>query len=82
MAAIFELYRDHAGDFRFHLQSEKGEVILASSAYKQKSSAENGIASVRSHATDHQRYDREAGVMGKSMFHLRSDDGQVLGSSQ
>lgn len=82
MAAIFELYKDHAGEFRFHLQAANGEVILVSSAYKQKNSAENGIARVRGCAPDHGRYARKVSFTGKSMFDLLTDDGEVVGSSQ
>ena len=52
MAGKFELYKDKAGKFRFRLKASNGQVIAASEAYESKSSAMNGIASVRKNAAD------------------------------
>ena len=50
MAARFELKRDAAGKFRFNLKAANGEIIATSEAYERKSSALNGIESVRKNA--------------------------------
>lgn len=50
MAGKYELYKDTAGKFRFRLKAANGEIIATSEAYIAKSSAQNGIASVRSNA--------------------------------
>ena len=55
MAGKFELYEDKAGEFRFRLKAGNGEIILASEGYKQKASAENGIASVKKNAPEDAR---------------------------
>ena len=47
MAGKFELFTDKAGEYRFRLKAGNGQVILASEGYKQRSGAQNGIASVR-----------------------------------
>jgi uncharacterized protein YegP (UPF0339 family) len=47
MSAIFELFRDGAGRYRFHLKSAKGEVIALSDAYPTREKAEDAINSVR-----------------------------------
>ncbi len=47
MAGKFELYADKSGEFRFRLKAGNGEVIAVSEGYKQKSSALNGIESVK-----------------------------------
>ena len=47
MAAKFELYMDAEGKFRFRLKAANGEVIAASEAYESRSSAMNGIESIR-----------------------------------
>lgn len=82
MAGKFELYRDKAGEYRFRLKAGNGENILGSEGYKQKASAENGIASVRKNAVDDARYERKETAAGKFMFNLKASNGQVIGSSQ
>ena len=82
MAGKFELYTDNAGEYRFRLKAGNGENILASEGYKQKASAENGIASVRKNATEDARYERKETASGKHMFNLKATNGQVIGTSQ
>ena len=43
MAAKFELSKDHAGKFRFHLKAPNCEIIAASQGYETKANAEQGI---------------------------------------
>ena len=50
MAGKFELYKDSSGGFRFRLKAANGEVIATSESYTSKSSAQNGIDSVKSNA--------------------------------
>jgi uncharacterized protein YegP (UPF0339 family) len=52
MAGKFELYKDAAGKFRFRLKAGNGEIIATGEAYESKSSALNGIDSVRRNAPD------------------------------
>ena len=52
MAGTFELYTDKSGEYRFRLKSGNGEVIAISEGYSSKSSALNGIDSVRRNAVD------------------------------
>ncbi|MFJ4224185.1 YegP family protein [Microbacterium sp. NPDC089695] len=52
MAGKFELYTDKAGEYRFRLKAGNGEVIAISEGYSSKSSALNGIDSVRRNAAD------------------------------
>lgn len=52
MAGKFELYTDKRGEFRFRLKAGNGEVIAVSEGYTTKSSAMNGIESVRRNAAD------------------------------
>ena len=46
----FELYKDNGGEFRFRLKAMNGEIVLASEGYTTKTSAKNGIDSVRRNA--------------------------------
>jgi uncharacterized protein len=50
MAAKFEISKDHAGKFRFHLKAPNGEIIAASQGYETKANAEKGIEAVKTHA--------------------------------
>lgn len=52
MAGKFELYTDKAGEYRFRLKAGNGETIAVSEGYSSKSSALNGIESVRRNAAD------------------------------
>ncbi|HYB36086.1 MAG TPA: DUF1508 domain-containing protein [Mycobacterium sp.] len=52
MAAKFEITKDKAGKFRFHLKAPNGEIIAASQGYETKVNAEKGIESVKTHASN------------------------------
>ena len=51
MAAKFEISKDYAGKFRFHLKAPNGEIIAASQGYETKASAEKGIEAIKTHAS-------------------------------
>jgi uncharacterized protein YegP (UPF0339 family) len=50
MAAKFEISKDKAGKFRWHLKAANGEIIAASQAYDTRATAEKGIESVKTNA--------------------------------
>jgi uncharacterized protein YegP (UPF0339 family) len=50
MAGKLELYKDAGRKFRFRLKAGNGEIIATSEAYNSKSSAQNGIESVKTNA--------------------------------
>jgi uncharacterized protein YegP (UPF0339 family) len=50
-AARFEITRDEAGKYRFHLRAGNGEIVAASQEYARKANAEKGIQAVKK-ATD------------------------------
>ena len=50
MAGKFEITKDKAGKFRFHLKAPNGEIMANSQGYKSKASAEGGIKAVQTHA--------------------------------
>ncbi len=53
MAATFELYKDKAGEYRWRLRHENGNIIADSGqGYSAKESAKNGIESVKENAPD------------------------------
>lgn len=79
--STFELYTDKAGEFRFRLKAGNGQTILASEGYGQKTSALNGIESVKKNAPDDARYERKQTASGWS-FNLKASNGQVIGTSE
>ncbi len=50
MAAKFEISKDKAGKFRFHLKAANGEIIAGSQGYDTKAGAEKGIESIKTNA--------------------------------
>ena len=52
MAGKFELYEDKSGKWRFRLKAGNGEIIATGQGYASKSSAVNGIDSVRRNAAE------------------------------
>jgi len=53
MAATFELYQDRAGEYRWRLVHENGNIIADSGqGYTAKENAKNGIESVKENAPD------------------------------
>jgi len=51
MAATFELYKDRAGEYRWRLRHENGQIIADSGeGYTTKANAMNGIESVKTNA--------------------------------
>jgi len=50
--AVFEVYKDKVGKFRFRLKSPNLEVIAASEAYESKQSCIKGIESVKKNAAE------------------------------
>lgn len=50
VAGKFELYQDRGGKYRFRLKAGNGQIIAVGEAYNSKSSALNGIESIRKNA--------------------------------
>jgi uncharacterized protein len=82
MAGKFEISKAKDGDYHFHLKAANGEIILTSQMYKEKSSAEHGIESVKKHASDDANYERKQSHNGEHMFNLKAHNHQVIGTSQ
>jgi len=82
MAAKFELKKAKDGQFMFNLKAANGQVILTSELYKQKSSAENGIESVRKNASREGAFETKANAKGEPYFILKATNGQEIGRSE
>ncbi|MGE0604441.1 MAG: YegP family protein [Xanthobacteraceae bacterium] len=48
----FEIYKDKAGEYRVRFKAPNGETLLSSEGYKNLSSAQNCIASVKRNVND------------------------------
>jgi uncharacterized protein YegP (UPF0339 family) len=55
----YVLKQDSSGQFRFNLKAANGQVILSSEGYGHKSSAMNGIESVRANGHTDSNYERK-----------------------
>jgi uncharacterized protein YegP (UPF0339 family) len=82
MSGKFEVFEDKAGKYRFRLKAGNGEIILASQGYIQKSSAKNGIESVKTNSPLDERYERKVNDNGQYMFNLKSGNHEIIGTSE
>lgn len=78
---MFELKQ--SGDkYHFVLKASNGQVILTSQMYASKSSAMNGIESVKKNCGDEKSWEIKTAKNGAFYFNLKATNGQVIGSSQ
>jgi uncharacterized protein YegP (UPF0339 family) len=82
MAAKFELNQAAGGQYMFNLKAANGEVVLTSETYKQKRSAEEGIASVKANASHDSRFERKTAKDGSPYFVLKAANGEIIGKSE
>ena len=82
MAGTFELKKAKDGQYYFHLKASNGQIVLASEMYKEKGSAENGIASVKKNAANDASYERKDTKNGQFMFNLKAANHQIIGTSE
>jgi len=82
MAGTFEIKKAKDGQYYFHLKASNGQIILASEMYKEKASAENGIASVKKNSPDDANYERKDTKNDQFMFNLKAANHQIIGTSE
>jgi uncharacterized protein YegP (UPF0339 family) len=82
MAGKYELKTSANGKFHFNLKAGNGQIILSSEMYESKSTAENGIASVRRHGGDDKNVEKKSSASGQPYFILKAANGQVIGRSE
>lgn len=82
MSGKFELKKSKDGQFMFNLKATNGQVILTSELYKQKTSAENGIESVRKNAGREGAFEVKANSKGEPYFIMKATNGQEIGRSE
>ena len=80
---MFELFQSENNQkFYFNLKAKNGQVILSSQGYTDKSSAKNGIISIKSNCGDDSKFERKTASNGKFHFNIKAGNGQIIGSSQ
>ncbi len=82
MSGKFEITKAKNGKFMFNLKASNGEVILTSQMYEARTSAQQGIESVKANAAQDARYERSTSSSGKPYFNLKAANGQVIGNSE
>jgi uncharacterized protein YegP (UPF0339 family) len=82
LAAIYEIYQDTRGKFRFFLVTGSGEILLKSKAYETRRACWNAVSLVRRNASAADHFERRKAQDGKGYFVLRSDDRESLGESR
>ncbi|MDN5752733.1 MAG: YegP family protein [Nitrosospira sp.] len=81
MAGRFVLKTSSDAQTYFILQSGNYQTILTGERYRHKSSALNGIESVRENAPIDGRYERKPSG-SQWMFNLKAANGQIIGTSE
>ena len=78
----YVLKRTSDDQYMFNLKADNNEIILTSERYTAKSSAENGIESVKANSPFDERYNRLTSTNGKPYFTLKAANGEVIGKSE
>lgn len=82
MAGKFEVKTAKNGQTHFNLIAGNGQIILQSEMYESKSSAINGIESIKKNAGSADRFERLVSKSGKPYFVIKAGNHQVIGQSQ
>jgi uncharacterized protein YegP (UPF0339 family) len=82
MASNFEIKKSSSGQFMFNLKAANNQIILTSELYRDKTSAQSGIQSVKKHAANDSNYERKSSIKGEPYFVLKATNGEVIGKSE
>ncbi len=79
----FELKQsDKNQEFYFTLRNGEGKAVITSEGYKQRSSAKNGIESVKKNGAAGNIDLKVGEASGKPFFNVKATNGQVVGKSR
>ena len=78
----FETFTGADAKSYFRLRAQNGEIILDSQGYSSKSSAQNGIASVKTNGADASKFDIVSGANGQFTFRLVAGNGHTIGHGE
>jgi len=82
MGAGYFLLTKSGNQFKFALKAGNHETILSSELYAAKSSAQSGIASVKSNSSVDASYERKTSKDDKPYFVLKAANGEIIGTSE
>ena len=82
MSGKFAIKKAKDGQFFFNLKAGNGEIVGTSEMYKAKSSAENGIESVKKNAANEARFETFEGKNGQWYFRRKAGNGEPILASQ
>lgn len=78
----FEIFKGLDSKYYFHLKANNGQIVLQSQAYTTKTSATNGVASVKTNGANPARFEVRAAADGQYYFVLKAGNGAVIGRSE
>lgn len=81
-ATRFEVFKGMDARYYFHLRAQNGQIILSSQGYSTRTSANNGVASVKTNGANAARFEIRDALDGKTYFVLKASNGKVIGLSE
>jgi uncharacterized protein YegP (UPF0339 family) len=82
MSAIYEIFKNHHGQYRFWLIADSGRILLTSEAYANKDSCKKAVAAAKKNASAIERFELKQSKNGKAYFVLQAEDHKPLGHSK
>ena len=95
MTAIYQVYKDTEGKFRFRLRAANNKIVAVSEAYESKASCINGVKSVQANCGSkvedktvgaatlpHPKYEVFTDVASKFRFNLSASNGEIIAASE
>ncbi len=79
--AIFELYEDVAGEYRFRVRGQNNKILLRSEGYTSKQGRQIGINSVMHNGVSLHNYHFKTSSDGKYYYNLLAKNGEIIGTS-
>lgn len=80
--AVFQVIKSINGGYFFHLRANNGEIVLQSQSYTSRTSAVNGVQSVKANGAAASAYELREASNGQWYFVLKAGNGAVIGRSE
>jgi uncharacterized protein YegP (UPF0339 family) len=74
----FAVFKGLDSKYYFHFTAANGEIMLQSQSYTTKTSANNGVASVKLNGGESSKFEVLAAADGEYFFHLKAANGQII----
>jgi len=81
-AIRFEIFKGRDARYYFHLRAQNGQIILQSQGYSTRTSATNGVASVKTNGLNPDRFEIREAKDGKKYFVLKAANAKIIGISE